>query len=68
MSFLHPHQTPDGKTTTTWLDWRDRSHYAGPLRLCGSCGQGTRTLNDSGDPQHKACAEYELEHSRGGDH
>lgn len=61
MSFLHPHQTPDGKTTTTWLDWRDRSHYGGPIRPCGSCGQGTRTLNDSGEPQHKSCAEYETE-------
>jgi hypothetical protein len=62
----HPHRTPDGKTTTTHLDWRDRSHYGGPIRSCGSCGQGTRTLNDDGAPQHKSCAEYELEQSQGG--
>jgi hypothetical protein len=64
-SILHPHQTPDGKTTTVWLDWGDSSHYGGPVRSCESCGQGTRTLNGAGDPQHKACAEYELGRSRG---
>ena len=65
-STLHPHRTPDGKTTTVWLDWGDSSHYGGPLRPCGTCGHGTRTLSDAGDPQHKACAEYELEQSRKG--
>jgi hypothetical protein len=67
VSILHPHQTPAGNTTSTWLDWRDSSHWGGASRSCASCGQGTRTLNDSGYPQHKACAEYELEHSRKGD-
>jgi hypothetical protein len=62
----HTHQTPDGKTTTTWLDWRDSSHYGTVLRPCGTCGQGTRLLNDAGDPQHKTCAEYEIEYPEGG--
>jgi hypothetical protein len=52
--------------TPVVLDWRDRSHYGGMSRRCTSCGQFTILLNDSGDPQHKVCAEAEIDESLGG--
>lgn len=60
MSF--PHQTPNGKTVTIVLDWRDKSHWGGGvLRPCRSCGQSALCVDDAGRPQHKVCAEYEQE-------
>lgn len=48
------------------LDWRDRSHVARSSGRCVTCGRFTILLNDSGQHQHKVCAEAELGHSRKG--
>jgi hypothetical protein len=68
VSILHPRKTEDGKTTSAVLNWRDGSHYnGGRTGSCVSCGSGTWLLNDSGQPQHKVCAEAELARPEGGD-
>jgi hypothetical protein len=61
---IHPHQTPDGHTVTTVLDWTGRdgvNHWDGQLRSCRSCHQPTRLLDGRQRPQHKVCAEREAE-------
>jgi hypothetical protein len=61
---IHPHQTPDGHTVTTVLDWTGRdgvNHWGGQLRSCRSCEQPTRLVDSSQQPQHKACAELEVD-------
>jgi hypothetical protein len=61
---IHPHQTPDGHTVTTVLDWTGRdgvNHWGGTLRSCRSCSQPTRLVDGSQRPQHKVCAEREAD-------
>lgn len=48
------------------LDWRDRSHTARTSGRCVTCGRFTILLNDSGQHQHKVCAEAERAQSQKG--
>lgn len=64
VSVLHRRQGPADLTAAAFLDWRDSSHYSPRPLPCGSCGKSIQLRNDTGQPQHKTCAEAELEQSR----
>jgi hypothetical protein len=53
---------PDQQAAAVCLDWRDSSHWSPAARPCVSCEGTTNLRNDSGEPQHKGCAEAALEH------
>jgi hypothetical protein len=56
---------PDG---LAYLDWSGRDgvrHWGGgECRPCRSCGRAALLVGDDGRPQHKVCAERELERNR----
>jgi hypothetical protein len=65
--YPQPQQAPGGGTYTASLNWDGKDgvrHYGGgQLRPCRSCGRPALLVDDLGRPQHKVCAEYELERS-----